>query len=110
MLILNREKALLPTMQRYAAAKTRMEELSSIITTHSKEVTEIYKDIHKVESELLGIRNTLINREVTNEEDTSSEKQLDEILEKRNIYRNLQYKYDIKQSRLHNQYAIRYYI
>ena len=104
-LILNREKALLPTMQRYAAAKKRMEELSIVQTRYAKEMTEIYIDINKVETELSRVRASIINRELTDEEESSFQKELDVILIKRNVYKNLQYKQDIKQSKLNNQYV-----
>jgi len=104
-LILNREKALLPTMQRYAAAKKRMEELSAIMTVQTKEMTDIYKEMNKVETELSRVRSALVTRQLTNEEEASYHKQLDEILEKRNIHKNIHYKHDIKQSKLSNEFT-----
>jgi len=104
-MILNREKALLPTMQRYAASKKRMEELSAIMTLQTKEMTDIYKEMNKVETDLSLVRSALVTRQLTNEEEASYLNQLDEILEKRNIHKNIHYKHDIKQSKVHNEFA-----
>jgi len=104
-MILNREKALLPTMQRYAASKKRMEELSAIMTLQTKEMTDIYKEMNKVESELSRVRSALVTRELSSEEESSFQKELDGILEKRNIHKNIHYKHDIKQAKVTNEFA-----
>jgi hypothetical protein len=68
-------------------------------------MTDIYKEMNKVETDLSRVRSALVTRQLTNEEEASYLNQLDEILEKRNIHKNIHYKHDIKQSKVHNEFA-----
>jgi len=54
-LILNREKALLPTMQRYAAAKKAMEEIMPLYRQKNTLVEEIRKEIKNNDIDLFLI-------------------------------------------------------
>ena len=64
-LIVNREKALLPTMQRYAAAKKSMDEINPIQSNLMKEMAKTYEKLSSIEKKLID------NTETTKVKDIS---------------------------------------
>ena len=103
-MILNREKAILPTMQVYAAAKKMMDELkkkhleqstiiSSMLTERSKNHTKIYQ-----------FRNRIINNLLSEEDEIEEFKKLDEILKDSSTKNNEYIKADIILNKIANQY------
>jgi len=103
-MILNREKAILPTMQRYAAAKKQMEHLVKVQLEQSKDTTLIHSERNKLSVQLSTIRNTLIYREITPEEEKANWDKLDELRILMNMNENKYYKQDIINSKTRSQY------
>ena len=109
-MILNREKAILPTMQVYAAAKKIIDEITvkqfektQIISKIQVERTEQYMQISR-------IKNSIINNLLSQEEEVEEIKKLDEMLKVLNVIDNNYIKADIELYKYINLYTIQYNI
>ena len=110
-LILNREKALLPTMQHYAAAKKSMEEIDLMISTVLKEnskATEQHNDFQKK----IQVLHNNITTSITNSnniiekisEIDNKDSELNLLISEAHIYSKKLHIGNIKISILHNRY------
>jgi len=110
-LILNREKALLPTMQHYAAAKKSMEEINLMISTVLKEnskATEQHNDFQKK----IQVLHNNITTSITNSnniiekisEIDNKDSELNLLISEAHIYSKKLHIGNIKISILHNRY------
>jgi len=108
-LILNREKALLPTMQHYAAAKKSMEEINPIQSNLMKEMSKTHDKLSNIEKKIVlitikNVSNKNILYDVSDLDNEHSDFNL--LLNEANIYRNKYYKENLKNSLLASNYAV----
>ena len=103
-LILNREKAILPIMQRYAAAFKKMEDLQKILTKYTTELTTLSSAKHIINQKISTIRNNIIYQELTTEIEMEEYEKLNVLLNESNISTNTYYLQEMKQSKINYQY------
>jgi len=103
-MILNREKALLPTMQVYAAAKKMMDELKHKHLEQSAAITIMQTERSKNHTKLHQIKNRIINNLLSEEDEVKEFRKLDELLKDSTVKDNEYIKADIILNKIANQY------
>jgi len=111
-LIVNREKALLPTMQRYAAAKKSMDEINPIQSNLMKEMAKTYEKLSSIEKKLVLIKVNANNKNIMFDisELDNEHSNFNLLLNESNIYRNKYYKENLKNSLLTSNYVVHHNI
>ena len=111
-LIVNREKALLPTMQRYAAAKKSMDEINPIQSNLMKEMAKTYEKLSSIEKKLVLIKVNANNKNIMFDisELDNEHSNFNLLLNESNMYRNKYYKENLKNSLLTSNYVVHYNI
>ena len=103
-MILNREKAVLPTMQVYAAAKKMIDELKKKQLNQTTTITKIQVDRCKISNQIHEIRNRIIKNLLSEDEEVEEIKKLDEMLKVLNVIDNNYIKADIVLYKYINEY------
>lgn len=111
-LIVNREKALLPTMQRYAAAKKSMDEINPIQSNLMKEMAKTYEKLTSIEKKLVLIKVNANNKNIMFDisELDNEHSNFNLLLNESNMYRNKYYKENLKNSLLTSNYVVHHNI
>jgi hypothetical protein len=105
-MIVNREKSFLPTMQRYAAAKKKMEEIRNIQIKQNNDLEKIISKRRKFLEQINAIRNDIIFRSPLAEDEANNIKKLNEIVKDYNIIEDMHRIEEIYVSKNNRNYTI----
>lgn len=105
-MIVNREKSFLPTMQRYAAAKKKMEEIRNIQIKRNNDLEKIVSKRRKLLEQINAIRNDIIFRSPLPEDEANNIKKLNEIVKEYNIIEDMYRIEEIYVSKNNRNYTI----
>lgn len=109
-MILNREKATLPAMQKYASAKKQIDILQGELTKKQAEISKMVIQQTVIKTKMESLRVNIIYNDIDMNKENEVVKNLYNLLDESNKYSNDIYILQIEQSKLNGRYNIQYNI